>query len=122
MGPPAHAPERLASSVPDYLVVADWPRFSAWMTRGPTFEALFLAPPRPLRGAAGVPERFPMLHAPEAFLQRHLALHGIAHGQEGNNVSALPRVGVLLVRDAAWPRADCAAPSRKWLALCLEER
>ena len=93
------------------------------MTRGQSFETLFLAPPRPLRGAAGVPDRFPMIHAPEAFLQRHLQVHGIAHGQEGSNVSVLPDgVGVVLIRDRTWPRADCESASRRWLATCLRRR
>ena len=119
-GPSAHRPTNLRASVPDFLVVADEARFTVWMTRGPAFEQLFLAPPRPLRGSEGVPERFPMIHAPEAFLARWLYLHGIAHNQTGNNVSVLPGgVTVLLVRDASWPRADCQAASRRWLAVCL---
>ena len=53
-------------------------------------------------------------------LQRHLATHGIAHGQAGNNVSVLPNgVGVLLVREKTWPKVDCESASRRWLARCL---
>jgi hypothetical protein len=67
--------------------------------------------------------QFPMLHAPEAFAQRWLHLHGIGHGQQGENVSVLPDgVAVLIVRDAKWPREDCRAASRKWVAVCLGER
>ena len=43
--------------------------------------------------------------------------------QLGSNVSILPGgVGVMLVRDRSWPRADCESPSRRWLAVCLRRR
>ena len=80
-GPPAHRIATLRVSVPDFMVVADWERFTIWMTRGIAYELLYLPPPRSLRGSPGVPDRFPMLHAPEAFLARWLYLNGITHGQ-----------------------------------------
>ena len=119
-GPPAHRIATLRVSVPDFMVVADWERFTIWMTRGIAYELLYLPPPRSLRGSPGVPDRFPMLHAPEAFLARWLYLNGITHGQPSNNVSVLPGgASVLLVRPPGWPKADCEAPGRRWLAKCL---
>ena len=61
-----------------------------------------------------------MTTAPEACLARWLYVNGITHGQPSNNVSVLPGgASVLLVRPPGWPKADCEAPGRRWLAKCL---